>query len=152
MCSLSVFAIARRRTVPCTVSLACVPAFPLNADPPPRVVLRLLAPTRFAAHCGHCVSHCRCLLGRSLIKFQPWSMYQGWKIKKGPFSNTHNLLRSDRSFLVCARLPPPGRRTTVPTNCRPFTLTLCLVLRHVTKHFASAMPLGHAEQIIVDKT
>ena len=26
------------------------------------------------------------------VIFQPWSMYQGWKIKKGPFSNMHHLL------------------------------------------------------------
>ena len=26
-------------------------------------------------------------------------MYQGWKIKKGPFSNMHNLPWSDYSFL-----------------------------------------------------
>ena len=37
------------------------------------------------------VSLCFCVPRWSLFKFQPWSIGQGWKIKKGPFSNTHNL-------------------------------------------------------------
>ena len=48
------------------------------------------------------LSLCFCVPRWSLFKFQPWSIGQGWKIKKGPFSNTHSLFNLLSLHRFCA--------------------------------------------------